>query len=123
MKMANPFVHVELNTTDLAKAKSFYSGLFDWNLSDVPAGPGQVYTMIGVGEGTGGGMMTHPVPGAPSAWLAYVGVDDIKAATEKARSLGAKVMREPMEVMDAGWLSIIIDPTGAALGLWQPKTK
>jgi predicted enzyme related to lactoylglutathione lyase len=121
--MANPFVHVELNTTDLTKAKSFYSGLFDWNLTEIPMGPGAAYTMIGVGEGTGGGMMTHPVPGAPSAWLAYVGVSDIKAATEKARSLGAQIMREPMEVMDAGWLSIIIDPTGAALGLWQEKTK
>ena len=121
--MANPFVHVELNTTDLAAAESFYRGLFDWTLSEVPIGPGHTYTMIGVGEGTGGGMMTHPVPGAPSAWLAYVGVDDIQAATEKARSLGAQVMREPMEVMDAGWLSIIIDPTGAALGLWQPKSK
>jgi predicted enzyme related to lactoylglutathione lyase len=24
-------------------------------------------------------------------------------------------------VMDAGWLSLIVDPTGAALGLWKPK--
>lgn len=120
--MANPFVHVELNTTDLSAAKSFYRDLFDWTLSDVPMGPEQSYTMIGVGEGTGGGMMKHPVPGAPSAWLAYVRVDDIQAATDKARSLGAKVMREPMEVMQAGWLSIIIDPTGAALGLWQAKS-
>ncbi|HEY4044430.1 MAG TPA: VOC family protein [Rhodopila sp.] len=121
--MANPFVHVELNTTDLGKAKSFYGSLFGWTLQDLDMGGGHSYTMIGVGDGTGGGMMTHPVPGAPSAWLAYVGVDDIKAATEKARSLGANVMREPMEVMDAGWLSIIIDPTGAALGLWQEKAK
>jgi predicted enzyme related to lactoylglutathione lyase len=27
--MANPFVHVELNTTDPAKAKAFYGKLFD----------------------------------------------------------------------------------------------
>lgn len=121
--MANPFVHIELNTTDLAKAKAFYDALFDWTLTDVPAGPGQSYTMIGVGEGTGGGMQTHPVPGAPSGWLAYAQVADIKAATEKARGLGANVMREPMEVMGSGWLSIIIDPTGAALGLWQPSAK
>jgi uncharacterized protein len=121
--MANPFVHVELNTTDLPKAKTFYGSLFGWTLQDIDMGGGHNYTMIGVGDGTGGGMMTHPLPGAPSAWLAYVGVDDLRAATEKARSLGAKVMREPMEVMDAGWLSIIIDPTGAALGLWQEKAK
>jgi uncharacterized protein len=117
--MPNPFVHVELNTTDVAAAKAFYSGLFGWSLNDVPMAGDRTYTMIGVGEGTGGGMQAHPVAGAPSSWLAYVNVDDIHAATEKARKLGAKVMREPMEVMGAGWLAIIVDPTGAALGLWK----
>jgi predicted enzyme related to lactoylglutathione lyase len=83
--------------------------------------PNGSYTMIQVGEGTGGGIMQHPVPGSPSAWLAYVLVDDIAAATEKARSLGATVMRDVTEVMGAGWLSIIVDPTGATLGLWKPS--
>ena len=119
--MANPFVHVELNTTDVAKAKSFYGKLFDWTLDDVPAGE-ETYTMIKVGTGTGGGMVKHPVAGAPSAWLAYVQVDDIEAATKKAKSLGANVMKDVTEVMGAGWLSVIIDPTGAALGLWKPKS-
>jgi predicted enzyme related to lactoylglutathione lyase len=119
--MANPFVHVELSTTDPAKAKAFYGKLFDWTLEDVPMGE-MTYTMIKVGNGTGGGLMKHPVPGAPSAWLAYVQVDDIEAATKKAKSLGANVMKDVTEVMGAGWLSVIIDPTGAALGLWKPKS-
>ena len=118
--MANPFVHVELNTTDVPAAKAFYGKLFDWQLEDVPM-PGGQYTLIKVGEGTGGGLMKHPVPGAPSAWLAYVIVDDIDAATKKAKSLGATVMKDVTEVMGMGWLSIIIDPTGAALGLWKTK--
>jgi predicted enzyme related to lactoylglutathione lyase len=121
--MANPFVHVELNTTDIGKAKSFYSTLFGWQLRDEEMGNDVTYTMIDVGEGTGGGMMTHPIPGAPSVWLPYVLVDDINAATEKARSLGAQVVREPMEVPGAGWLAIFLDPTGAALGMWQPTRK
>jgi uncharacterized protein len=121
--MANPFVHVELATTDLDKSKSFYQSLFSWQLQDMDMGGGMSYTMINVGEGTGGGMMKHPVPGAPSAWLAYALVDDVIAATAKAKSLGAKVMRDVTEVPNAGSFSIIIDPTGAALGLWQPKTK
>ena len=91
--MANPFVHVELNTTDVNKAKAFYGKLFDWKLEDMPMSGGS-YTMIQVGEGTGGGMMKHPVSGAPSAWLAYVLVDDIGAATQKAKSLGATVMKD-----------------------------
>ena len=120
--MANPFVHVELATTDLDKAKSFYRSLFDWQLQDMDMG-GMSYTMIGVGEGTGGGMMKHPMPGAPSAWLAYVNVDNIVAATAAAASLGATVFREVTEVPNAGSFSIIVDPTGAMLGLWQPLNK
>jgi len=77
--------------------------------------------MIGVGEGTGGGIMKNPVPGLPSHWLAYVLVEDINASTKKAKSLGAKVVKEVTEVSGYGWLSVITDPTGAALGLWQPK--
>jgi predicted enzyme related to lactoylglutathione lyase len=121
--MANPFVHVELNTQDVAKAKSFYQSLFAWTLNDVDMGGGMTYTLINVGEGTGGGMMKHPMPGAPSMWLPYVEVDDIVASTAKAKSLGATVVRDVMEVMGEGSLSIIIDPTGATVGLWQSKAK
>jgi predicted enzyme related to lactoylglutathione lyase len=120
--MANPFVHVELNTTDVSKAKTFYGSLFNWTLEDMPM-PGGSYTMIKVGEGTGGGIMKHPVPGAPSAWLAYVAVDDVAAATKKAKSLGATVMKDVTEVMGMGSFSVLIDPTGAALALWQAKAK
>ncbi|HLX46499.1 MAG TPA: VOC family protein [Bryobacteraceae bacterium] len=118
--MSNAFVHVELNSTDVDKSKSFYGKLFDWNLEDVPMGD-MTYTMIKPGSGTGGGMMKHPIPGAPSAWLAYVQVDDIQAATKKAKSLGATIMKDVTEVMGAGSFSILLDPTGAALGLWKPK--
>ena len=119
--MANPFVHVELNTTNVDKAKDFYKQLFDWKLSDMEMGPSGTYTIIDVGDGTGGGLLKNPEPGMPSFWLAYVLVDDIKAATEKAKSLGAKVFKDSIEVPGMGWLSIITDPTGATLGLWQPK--
>jgi predicted enzyme related to lactoylglutathione lyase len=118
--MGNPFVHVELMSTDVGKAKAFYGKLFDWKLEDMPVGD-MTYTMIRVGEGTGGGMMKNPIPGGPSLWIAYVLVDDLKAATSKAKSLGATVMKDATEVMGAGSFSIITDPTGAMLGLWQVK--
>ena len=118
--MANPFVHIELQTRDLAKAKDFYSRLFDWKLEDMPAPGGMPYTMINVGEGTGGGMFTNPDPTVPSHWLAYVGVDDIEASTIKARELGATVLKDVMQVGDYGWLSVIMDPTGAVIALWKP---
>ena len=117
--MPNPFVHIELNTTDVGKAKEFYGSLLGWKLQDMPMGGDDVYTLIDVGEGTGGGIMKHPIPGAPSMWLAYVSVDDVDASTKKAQSLGAQVMREKTEVPQMGWFSILTDPTGAVFALWQ----
>ena len=64
--MPNPFVHVELHTKDLPAAKAFYSQLFAWKLEDLPMPDGQgTYTMINVGEGTGGGMFANPDPAIP----------------------------------------------------------
>jgi len=121
--MANPFVHVELHTNDPAKAKAFYSKLFGWKLEDVPMPGGSAYPMIGVGEGTGGGMMAAQLPGSPPRWQAYVGVDDVAASTRKARELGAKIMMDKTEVANFGFMSVITDPTGATIALWQPKQR
>ena len=119
--MGNAFVHVELHTNDLARAREFYSKLFDWKLDDVAMPGGGSYTMINVGSGTGGGMMVNQAPGTPPHWLAYVGVDDIRASTRKAKELGAKVAVDVMDVADYGTMSVIVDPTGAMLAMWQPK--
>ena len=111
-------MHVELGTKDLQKLNKFYAGLFDWKLEEFP---GMDYTLINVGEGTGGGLMKKPDPDIPDQWLPYVLVDDISASTRKAKSLGATVIKEVTEVPDMGWFSVLVDPTGAAFGLWQSK--
>jgi predicted enzyme related to lactoylglutathione lyase len=117
--MANPFVHLELCTPDTAKAKEFYSGLFGWNFTDNDMGGGMIYSTFKPDSGPGGGIFT--TPDVPNAWLAYVGVDDIDAATEKAKSLGATIHREPSEIPNVGWFSVLADPTGATIALFQPK--
>ena len=115
--MANPFVHIELQTQDLNKSKKFYAGMFDWKLEEIP---GMDYTMINVGDGTGGGMMKKP-PDMPDNWLPYILVDDVQASTKKAQTLGATVCKDVTEIPDMGWFSVITDPNGATFGLWQPK--
>jgi predicted enzyme related to lactoylglutathione lyase len=49
------------------------------------------------------------------------GVEDIKASTANARSLGATIVVDVMEIPGIGWFSIFSDPTGATLALFQPK--
>jgi uncharacterized protein len=116
--MANPFVHIELHTQDPDKAKRFYGELFEWALEEYPD---MNYTIINVGEGTGGGMMKSPMPDAAPQWVPYVLVEDVAASTEKAKSLGATVLEGVTEIPDMGWFSMLVDPTGAAFALWKPK--
>ncbi len=114
--MANPFVHIELTTDDVEKAKQFYGALFEWELKDVPE---MSYVTVGVGSGTGGGMMKKPMPEIPTQWMPYVEVADCRASTAKARSLGAVVGIDCNQIPGMGTFSIIVDPTGARLGLWE----
>ena len=116
--MANPFVHIALHASDTAAAKKFYGELFDWSMKDEDVG-GRTYTMISPGEGTGGGMMKNPDPGAPSHWLAYVQVDDAAAAASKAEKLGATIVQPKTDLPDGASYAIITDPAGAAVGLFQ----
>lgn len=119
--MANPFVHIELHTTNLSQAKEFYGTLFDWRLEDMPAGDGRPYTMVSVGEGTGGGMVTCPEPNMPPMWLPYILVDNVDNFTAKATSLGAKLLKGKTEVASYGWFSVLQDPSGATFALWETK--
>ncbi len=117
--MANPFVHVELHTQDPEGAKKFFRELFNWKIEDIPE---MNYTLINRGEpGVGGGIMKSPTPDAPPQWVPYVHVDDIAASTKKAKSLGATILQDVTEIPDVGSFSMILDPTGAALAMLQPK--
>src|SRR5271157_1818385 len=58
-RVANPFVHLELNTPDLPKAKEFYTALFGWQFQDMDmAAPAGIYGTFKPETGPGGGMMT-----------------------------------------------------------------
>jgi len=118
--MPNPFAHIELSTDDVKKAKKFYQGVFAWKLTDMPA---MAYTMIDVAGGTGGGMQKKPMPEAPTAWLPYVMVDDVKATIAKAVKLGATAVMPFQEIGEMGSIGIFSDPAGAMLGVWAENKK
>src|SRR5262249_24239920 len=120
--MPNPFVHIELHTPDVKSAKKFYKGLFDWKLEDQNMGPGMVYTMIGVGKGTAGGMMTK-MGDAPTQWLPYVEVADVDKTTAEAQKPGGNVIVPPADIPNVGRFAIFVDPTGAGIGIFKAKRR
>jgi uncharacterized protein len=112
---------VELSTTDQAAAQEFYGALFGWSFQDNDMGEmGHYYISQVEGSdvaGVGGqppGMEDHP-----AYWGVYLAVDDVDATTAKVADAGGTVEAGPFDVMSAGRMSAIADPTGARVGLWQ----
>jgi predicted enzyme related to lactoylglutathione lyase len=115
--MTAPVVHLELHTTDLVRASTFYSRLCSWRPERVEAG-GASYLALEMGDALGGGIVECGTK--RSLWLPYVEVDDVAAATDRARALGAQVRLEPREG-PAGWRSVVCEPAGAEIAFWQQK--
>lgn len=120
--MKNVFAHIELNTTDLKKAKAFYKRIFKWKLTDMKMGPGMVYTMVDTGsKDVGGGMQRKQMADAPTSWLPYVEVKDVNETIKKAKKAGAQIVVPYMPIPGMGSFGIFVDPAGAALGVWSKK--
>ena len=102
----------DLGTTDPDAAKAFYTNLFGWEIEDLPIPDGGTYTMLRK-DGKNAAALSAAQEGMPSLWNAYVTVESADDAAGKARGLGATVVAEPFDVMDAGRMAVIQDPTGA----------
>ncbi|HWF34926.1 MAG TPA: hypothetical protein VG295_06130 [Solirubrobacteraceae bacterium] len=113
----NPVLHLELHTGDLATAGALYEELFGWRRERIDTRHGS-YLALELGDEIGGGIVECPV--SRPLWLPYVKVDDINAATDHARVLGASVLLEPREG-PAGWRSVIASRAGGEIAFWQSK--
>jgi predicted enzyme related to lactoylglutathione lyase len=114
---SNPVVHLELHTGDLEGARRFYAELCGWPQERIDAAH-RSYLALALGGGLGGGIVECPT--RRPLWLPYVDVPEIRAATERARSIGAAVLLEPREG-PAGWRSVVATPAGGEIAFWQQK--
>jgi|SRR5215216_367332 len=114
------FSWADLGTTDPGATKSFYVGLFGWDTEDIPIPGGSTYTMARL-DGKSAAALYPGQPGQPPAWMSYVTVDDVDAVTRRAIEFGGTAMQEPFDVMEAGRVALLQDPTGAVFALWQPR--
>jgi predicted enzyme related to lactoylglutathione lyase len=119
------FCWVDLMTTDPEGAKAFYSGLFGWTFDDQPTDIGTIYTMCQIdGKNVAGLSGMSPEmqqQGMPPLWSSYIKHRDADAAAKKVTEAGGTVLFPPMDVMETGRMTTFQDPTGATVGIWQPK--
>ncbi len=120
------FSWVDLGTTDGEAAKKFYGNLFGWDLTDFPAGEAGVYTMAQLNGKDVAALYQmgeeQQAQGMPPCWNSYVSVANAAESAEKVKQLGGNVLTEPFDVMDAGRMAMVQDPTGAVFAIWEPKT-
>lgn len=97
----------------------FYTSLFGWTF-DVNAPETGFYSIarnngravLGIGE----------QPDGRGEWVTYFSTPDIERSVERAKDNGGQVFFPPMQVMDVGWMALVVDATGAVHGFWQPIT-
>ena len=111
------FCWIDLGTTDVDGAKAFYGELLGWEFEDLPAEEGS-YTMCRLRGRDVAGIHRH-AEDEGTGWSSNVSVDDLERATSRALELGAEVLAEPFEVPGAGRTSVLRDPAGAVVSLWQ----
>ena len=116
--MDNPFVWFDLVTSETATARRFYEQLLGWKGQDGQADP-QSYLLLAEEKPFAFLKAGAAAEQAPH-WVPYVRVADVSDATKRAAALGGTVLQDQVQG-PAGNYSVIEDPTGAVLALWQPR--
>lgn len=111
---AGRFCWLELATTDIDSARSFYQGPFGWDYNDVPMGEGSVYRMPHLRGRDIAGMYNlgpdQPAQGIPPHWMTHFAVE-----------LGGSILMPPADIPEAGRFAILKDREGAAFSILKPK--
>jgi predicted enzyme related to lactoylglutathione lyase len=112
LKMDGPFVWFHHRSDNPEEIASFYAKMAGWKSSDGPAS----MTMLAGERGPFAGC--EATSGELKGWIPYLQVEDVDTATDQATALGAEVL-EAKTTGPAGDFSVIRDPGGATLALWQ----
>ncbi len=115
---------IDLMSPDVAGSATFYSKLFGWDAVEQFDDEGNhVYTMFRQGghDVAGLGGQFGDMAGRPAVWNSYINTADADATAETAEEAGGSIVLAPMDVMDAGRMAILQDPSGAMISLWQPQ--
>ncbi|KAB2917797.1 MAG: VOC family protein [Hyphomicrobiaceae bacterium] len=121
----------ELQTTDVERARTFYSQTLGWTpkvvaLEDMTRPPAQgekEYTLfMADGREVAGATKIDETAaeGTTPSWLTYVQVANVDAAALRAVELGGKLLEPPVDVPNTGRIAVVQDAEGVRIGLIAP---
>jgi len=126
-----PVVHFEIPVEENARAKKFYSSVFDWSFEEMPY-QDDVYTFAITtpvdedykNKETGainGGMFKRD--GDLKNPVITIGVPSIDEYVQKIEAAGGKVIVPKGEVPDMGYYAYFKDTEGNVMGIWENMNK
>ncbi|MCP0914679.1 MULTISPECIES: VOC family protein [Legionella] len=111
-----------LLTVDTEAAADFYMQLFNWERRVVKVNNID-YTIFELDGKKVAGMLKilpRQMSTIPPNWLSFIVTESLNVTLEKAKALGAAVVIEPVYIDELGLVAVIIDPSGAYVGLIEP---
>ncbi|CAM3188386.1 VOC family protein [Tsukamurella hominis] len=114
-------VWIDLMTSDVEAAVEFYGAVFGWEAEPANEDFGG-YRNFRVNGNRVAGVMSPPDGGGGpgDVWSTYLRVEDAKASLRAATDAGASLVVPVVPVEDLGRFAFVIDPVGAAIGIWEP---
>lgn len=114
---------IDLATSDLDAALRFYTGLFGWEVTEMPSPEGR-YCMLAVAGAAVAAAYQMPeemiANGIPSHWASYVTVEQLEKTIDAVVAAGGTVVQPPHDVPGAGRTAAVQDPSAAVFALWEP---
>lgn len=108
--------HIDIPVSDLAKGAKFYSGLFGWQIAEMPGFEG--YPMWQAPNKISGGGLA-PRNEEFSQPRSYVEVDSIDDTLAAAVAAGGVVVTGKTPISDTSWWAAIRDTDGNSIGLYE----
>ncbi|ROQ59856.1 hypothetical protein EDD93_7261 [Streptomyces sp. 840.1] len=112
---------IELSTSDVPAAKSFYERLFGWRCETDPREEAGGYTTAHLGESRVAALSPVYQPGQPPAWTVSFATGDVDSSAQKVTAAGGSLLVGPMDIFDQGRFAVAADPSGAVFSLWQGR--
>jgi len=115
-------VWVELSSSDPGASREFYPRLFGWQVEVSPDPQYGGYATAQIGGKDVAGIGPTQSPGAPTAWMVYLGTPDADDLARRVQAAGGSIVAPPFDVGDLGRMAVLQDPSGAFISAWQPRT-
>jgi len=114
-------VHFEIPYDDAARAKAFYSDVFEWDVQGWGEEPDYQLATTGTdGPGIDGALYRrrHPDVGI----LNYVEVPSVDDFVAKVVAAGAELVQERTAIPGVGFSAVFRDPEGNYMGLFESES-